>query len=113
MKPSWVRMAAGAAALALLILVGVRLLPAYWRNLEFQRALKDLAAAGLKSGATDEAMRVGVVNAAARLGIGVRFGDVKVRRAHGRLEIQALYVVPVNLPVYAVDLHFRPRARVP
>jgi len=106
-------MAAGAAALALLILVGVRLLPAYWRNLEFQRALRSVASTGLSSGAADEAVRVAAVNAAAKLGIALRLESVTLRRAHGRLELETLYVVPVSLPLYSVDLHFRPRARVP
>ena len=113
MKPVWLRMAAGAAALLLLVLVGIRLVPAYWRNLEFQRTLRDVATSSLASGATDEAVRVASVNAAAKLGIGVKFDDVALRRAHGRLEIEALYTVPVSLPLYAVDLHFRPRVRVP
>ena len=107
------RMAAGAAALVLLILVAIRLVPAYWRNLEFQRALEHVAAAGLASGAPDEAIRVAAVNAAARLGLGVGFEQVTLKRAEGRLEVQALYVVPVALPMYSVDLHFRPRVRVP
>ena len=113
MKPGTVRMAAGATALVLLILVGVRLVPAYWRNLEFQRALEQVASAGLASGAQDEAVRVAAVNAAARLGLAVSFEQVTLKRAEGRLEVQALYVVPVDLPLYTVDLHFRPRVRVP
>jgi len=56
---------------------------------------------------------VAAVNAAARLGIALRFESVILRRAHGRLELETLYVVPVSLPLYSVDLHFRPRARVP
>jgi hypothetical protein len=106
-------MAAGAAALMLLILVAVRLVPAYWRNLEFQRTLERVATAGLTSGAPDEAIRVAAVNAAARLGLGVGFEQVTLKRAEGRLEVQALYVVPVDLPLYTVDLHFRTRVRVP
>jgi len=113
MRPGKVRTAAGAAALLLLILVAVRLVPAYWRNLEFQRALEHVAEAGLASGAPDEAIRVAAVNAAARLSLAVGFEQVTLKRAQGRLEVQALYVVPVDLPLYTVDLHFRPRVRVP
>jgi len=113
MRPGRLRIAAGAAALVLLVLVAVRLVPAYWRNLEFQRVLEDVATEALVSGKPDEAVRVAVVNAAARLGLAVRFDGVTLRRAAGKLEIQVLYEVPVDLPLYTVDLHFRPRVRVP
>jgi hypothetical protein len=36
-----------------------------------------------------------------------------VRRAQGRIEVEVVYEVPASLPLYSVDLHFRPRARVP
>ncbi len=106
-------MAAGAAALLVLILFAVRLLPPYWRNLEFQGLLEETAQQAAGSGERDESVRVKVVNAAARLGLRVGFDQVRLKRAPGRLEIEVLYVVPVELPLYSVDLHFRPRARVP
>jgi hypothetical protein len=112
-KPGRWRIAAGAAALAVLMLFAARLLPPYWRNLEFQRVLEDTAQRAAASGEADDPLRVKVVNAAARLGLAVGFEQVRVRRAQGRLEIEVLYTVPVGLPLYSVDLHFRPRARVP
>jgi hypothetical protein len=54
-----------------------------------------------------------VVNAAARRALPVRSENVRVRRGAGRVEIEVLYEVPVGLPLYTVDLHFRPRAVVP
>ena len=113
MRPGTWRVAAGAVALALFILVAVRLVPAYWQNLEFQRVLEDVATEALTSGKSDEAVKIAAVNSAARLGLAVQFDKVTLRRAAGRLEVQALYVVPVDLPLYTVDLHFRPRVRVP
>ena len=107
------RIVAGVAALLVLLLVAVRLLPAYWRNQEFQRALEDVSREALASNLADEAVRVTVVNAAARLGVPLRFDGVSLKRTQGRLEVQALYIVPVELPLYSVDLHFRTRARVP
>jgi hypothetical protein len=113
MKPGRWRIVAGSAALLLLILFAARLLPAYWRNLAFQRALVDVAQQALTSETPDDAIRVRVINAAAGMGIPVGLDQVRVRRAQDRLEIETLYVVPVALPLYSVDLHFRPRARVP
>ena len=105
-------MVAGAVLLLLLIFVAARLLPAYLENLEFQRALEGIVQRGAGSNQPDDALRVEVVNAAARMGLPVGFDQVRVKRAARRLEIQALYVVPIRLPLYAVDLHFRPRAAV-
>jgi len=106
-------MALGAAALALLALFAAHLLPPYWRNQQFQRALGEVASRAVASQAADEVVRVAAVNAAARAGIAIRPDRVTVRRTHQRLEIQVLYEVPVELPLYSVDLHFRPRVRAP
>ncbi len=107
------RLAAGAAALLVMLIVAGRLVPSYWRNLEFQRSLEGVAQEALSSGKSDEAVRVAVVNCAAGLGLPVKFEDVSLKRTERRLEVQVLYVVPAELPLYSVDLHFRTRVRVP
>ncbi len=107
------RVALGAAALLLLAVMGTRLAPHYLQSREFRGALETIGREALAAGRDDEAVRVAVVNAAARRGLPVRFDGVTLKRAAGRLEIQALYDVPVELPLYSVDLHFRPRVRVP
>jgi hypothetical protein len=107
------RIAAGILALVVLAGLGGRLLPPFWRNLGFQRALKDVAQQGVSGGMSDEAIRVHTINAAAGIGIPLRFEQVRIRRAANRLELEVLYVVPLDIPLYSVDLHFRPRVRVP
>jgi len=99
--------------LLLLALFAVRLLPAYLLNLEFQRALAEIVGRPATRTMLDDALRAEVVNRAARLGLPVRLRDVGVQRADRRIEIEVLYVVPVGLPLYTVDLHFRPRASAP
>lgn len=113
MSSSKWRFAAGLAALFLLIAVAGRLLPSYWRNLEFQLALDQAGQGSPSASLSDEALTARVVNAAARLALPVRGENVRVRRGAGRVEIEVLYEVPVGLPLYTVDLHFRPRAVVP
>ena len=103
----------GAAALLGLAVCVARLLPAYLGNLRFQQALEGIVQRDVDSSKPDDAVRAEVVNAAARMGLPVSFEQVRVRRAQGRLEVQTLYVVRADLPLYTVDLHFRPRARVP
>ncbi len=96
-----------------LAVISARLAPPYLEYLKFQRTLEDIAQREVGSSKPDDAVRAEVVNAAAGLGLPVGFEQVRVKRAQGRLEVQALYVVPAGLPLYTVDLHFRPRARVP
>ena len=91
----------------------MRLLPAYLLNLEFQRALAEIVERPATRTTLDDMLRAEVVNRAARLGLPVRLEDVGVKRTDRRIEIEVLYVVPVELPLYSVDLHFRPRASVP
>lgn len=112
-RPAWWRIAAGVTVLLLLVLFAVRLLPAYLLNLEFQRALAEIVARPATAAAPDDMLRAEVVNRAAGLGLPVRLTDVGVKRSDRRIEIEVLYVVPAELPLYTVDLHFRPRASVP
>ena len=112
-RPARWRIAAGVAVLLLLVFFAVRLLPAYLLNLEFQRALTEIVERPATRTTLDDMLRAEVVNRAARLGLPVRLEDVGVKRTDRRIEIEVLYVVPVELPLYSVDLHFRPRASVP
>jgi hypothetical protein len=112
-RVAWWRIAAGVAVLLLLVLFAVRLLPAYLRNLEFQRALTEIVERPAARTTPDDALRTEVVDRAARLGLPVRLEGVGVKRAERRIEIEVLYVVPVELPLYSVDLHFRLRASAP
>jgi hypothetical protein len=112
-RPAWWRIAAGVAVLLLMVLLAVRLVPAYLLNLKFQRALTEIVERPAMRTTPDDALRAEIVNRAARLGLPVRLEDVGVKRADHRIEIEVLYVVPAELPLYSVDLHFRPRASVP
>jgi hypothetical protein len=113
MKPGAWRIAAGVAVLLVMLVLAARLLPPYLRNLEFQNALIGVLQRAINSKGSDEAILSGVLEQAARLGLSVNAKDVHVRRAQGRLEVEVVYDVPASLPLFSVDLHFRPRARVP
>ena len=111
-RPARWRIAAGVAVLLILVGVAVRLLPAYLRNLELQRAMEETVQLAASSAMPDDALRAEVTKRAAKLGLPVQPGDVRVRRSGSRIDIEVLYLVPVGLPLYTVDLHFRPRASV-
>lgn len=105
------RVLTGGAVLALLALFAILLLPVYVRNYRFERALKELAAESDATRAPDEFLRVRVVDRAARLGLPIRPEQVKLERKAERVGIDVRYVVPIDLPLYSVDLHFHPAAK--
>jgi hypothetical protein len=102
-------MIAGFAILAGLVLFGVLLIPIYWRNYQFEQALDAIALKG--RGLPDDAVRSAVLESAARLNLPVRSKEVRLRRSGGGVQIEVMYVVPVEMSLYTVDLHFRPKAR--
>ncbi len=107
MSTARLRVAAGIAILAALIFFAALLVPVYWRNHQFQQSLDSIIARG----ASDDAMRAAVVESAARLRLPVRAEQVRLVRFGGRLQLEVPYAVPVDLSLYTVDLHFRPKAR--
>jgi hypothetical protein len=106
---SW-RVAAGIGVLVLLALIAVLLIPAYYHNWELQRYLAALSHDPATGKRPVDLVRALVVDKAAGLGLPVHTADVHVTRAGDVVKIEVLYVVHIDLPVYTVDLHFRPGA---
>ncbi len=104
------RIAGGLAVIAMLGVFAARLLPVYLKNFHLQQYLEETAQLPATLERPDALLRVDVVNRAARLGLPVRIDQVRVRRWAGHVRIEVLYIVPVNLLFYTVDLHFRPAA---
>jgi len=100
------RIVAGIAVLAALAGMAALLLPPYFDNWKLQQYLNDLAADPAPR--QPEIVRANVLNKAAQLGLPVHTDDVRVTKSGDTLKVQVLYIVPVNLGVYSVDLHFRP-----
>lgn len=108
--PARWRIAAGIAVLALLVGMGVLLLPPYVANWKLQHYLVDLTDDSSAASQPAEVVREEIVNKAAALGLPVHEDDVRVTGQGDSLRIEVLYVVHVNLALYTVDLHFRPGA---
>lgn len=104
------RIVGGLAVLALLAVFAVRLLPVYLKNFQFEQYLEETVQLPATLERADALVRADVVNRAAQLGLPVRIDQVRVRRTEGHVRIEVLYIVPVDLPLYSVDLHFRPSA---
>lgn len=104
------RIVAGAAVLAGLAVISAQLLPLYIGNFRFQRFLEQMSSEPENLNRPDDLLRAMIVNRAAELGLPVRSGQVRLGRSPQELSIEVRYVAAVDLPLYTVDLHFRPRA---
>lgn len=107
------RVAVGVALALALLALGAVLVPPYVRNLQYQSALAAIARRALESSQAEAETVAEVLREAERRGLKVQPEQVRIRRAHGRVEITVLYDSMVRLPLYTVDLHFRPRGRAP
>jgi hypothetical protein len=112
MNPSGGLWRTAAAVLILAALVGLAavLAPPYVRNWRLQQYLNSLAEDPSVSSQPPEQIASEVSREAARLGIALEASRVRVVIRGGRLSIRAPYLVRVEMPGYAVDLHFRPEA---
>jgi len=107
------RVAAGLALALAMLALGAALIPPYVRNLQYQSALAAIARRALESSLPEAEIVAEVLREAERRGLKIQPEQVRIRRAHGRVEITVLYDSMVRLPLYTVDLHFRPRGRAP
>ncbi|MGQ9634174.1 MAG: hypothetical protein ACUVXB_07985 [Bryobacteraceae bacterium] len=107
------RVAVGLALALALLALGAVLVPPYARNLQYQSALAAIARRALESSQPEAETLAEVLWEAERRGLRVQPHQVRIRRAQGRIEITVLYDSMVRLPLYTVDLHFRPRGRAP
>ena len=110
MTTSRLRLAAAALILLVLVLLGVRLLPLYLRNLELQKFVDETAQDAASRTRPDDALRGGVLQKAGSLGLPVTASNVQITRTEGSVRIDVRYVVKVELPLYTVVLHFYPGA---
>ncbi|MGA3043890.1 MAG: hypothetical protein ABSF54_24210 [Bryobacteraceae bacterium] len=107
---SRLRQVAGVAVLAVLIILGVRLIPIYLHNQELQQFVEDVTHRAAAPTSSDDVLRSWVLSKAAELELPVVADNVHIERTAKSVSIEVRYVVRVNLPLYTVDLHFYPGA---
>lgn len=111
MSRNW-RVAAAGIILAGLVFFFALLTPAYWRNWQFTRQLEAVCEERAATNVTSDVIRAEVEDRAGRMGIPLKHDEIRITGpTQGRLEIEVLYVVRVDLGIYTADLHFRPRVR--
>lgn len=104
------RQAAGVAVLAVLVILGFRLIPVYLHNQELQQFVEDVTHRAGAPTSSDDVLRSWVLSKAADLELPVVADNVHIQRTADGVRIEVRYVVRVDLPLYTVDLHFYPGA---
>ena len=107
--PRW-RMAAAAVVLAALLAFTAMFAPIYFRNLELQNFVSEVAQRVENRTNSDDVLRTWVLDKAHELDLPVKGDNVQIIRSRERLRIDVRYFVRVTLPGYTVDLHFYPGA---
>jgi hypothetical protein len=107
---SRLRQAAGVAVLAVLVFLGIRLIPIYLHNQELQQFVEEVTHRSAAPTSSDDVLRSWVLSKAADLELPVVADNVHIQRLANNVHIEVRYAVRVDLPLYTVDLHFYPGA---
>src|SRR5438128_6351183 len=107
---SRLRIAAAILILAIMGILGARLIPVYLDNMRLQSYVEGIAQDAENRTRPDDMLRVAVLEKAALLGLPVKADNVHIKRSSDTVRIDVRYIVRVDLPLYTVDLHFYPGA---
>ena len=99
------------AVFGLVILVGIKVVPPYFSNYEFQDAVKTEALQSTYTSRSEEDIRTAVIKQARSYDIELTDKQVHVSRSSsgigtGTIAIECDYSVPIELPGYSTDLEF-------
>ena len=96
-------------------LVGLKLIPPYFSNYEFEDAIKTESVQATYSTRSEDDIREAVIKQARNYDIMLTPKQVKVSRVgsfgNGSLNIEAEYSVPIDLPGYSTTLEFHPSTK--
>jgi hypothetical protein len=102
----------GILVIGVSIYLGIQFIPPYYANYEFEDFVKTEATLQTYTTKPEAEIRDTIFKKAQDLGIPIAKETIKVQRfgstGVGSLNIQAPYVVHLDLPGYPVDLHFEP-----
>jgi hypothetical protein len=99
------------AIFGLVILVGIKVVPPYFSNYEFQDAVKTEALQSTYTPRSEEDIRTSIIKQAHSYDIELTDKQVHVSRSGsgigtGSIAIECDYTVPIELPGYSTDLEF-------
>ena len=105
----------GFAILGLVALAGVKLIPPFFANYEFEDAIKIEATQSTYSTRTEDDIRESIIKQARNYDIALTPKQVHVKRSGGygtgTLAIDAEYSVPVEFPGYSTTIDFHPSSQ--
>ena len=105
----------GVGIFGVLILAGVKIIPPFFSNYEFEDAIKTEAVQSTYSTRTEDDIREAVIKQARNYDIALTPKQVHVSRVGsfgtGTLFIEAEYSVPIDLPGYSTTIEFHPSTK--
>jgi len=96
------------AALILMILAGVKVIPPYVAEYQLNDKIQEIARFGVVQHDSEDAIREKVLKTMQDLEIPATKDNIKVSAGSSRVTISIDYTVPVDILFYHVDLHFTP-----
>ncbi len=105
----------GVAIFGMLALVGIKVIPPFFANYQFEDVIKNEATQSTYSTRSEDDVRESIIKQARSLDIALTPKQVHVSRqggyGAGTLSIDAEYSVPIDLPGYSTTLDFHPSTK--
>ena len=106
----------GMAVMVAVALLGIKLIPPFFSNYEFEDAIKNEALHSTYSTRSEDDITDAVIKQARNYDIALTPKQVHVSRSgagygNGSLSIDAEYSVPLDLPGYSTTLNFHPSSQ--
>ena len=105
----------GVGMIVAMVFAGVKIIPVYFSNYEFEDFLKEEALHSTYTTRSEDDIRDGVIKHARDFDINLTAKQVHVSRTGtsgtGSLSIEADYSVPIDLPGYSTTVEFHPSTK--
>ena len=105
----------GFGVIVLVAFLGIKVIPVYFSNYEFEDFIKEEALHSTYSTRTEDDIRDAVIKHARDYDIDLNAKQVHVSRTgsngNGSLTIEADYSVPIDLPGYSTTVEFHPSSK--
>jgi hypothetical protein len=105
----------GVGVIVLVAFLGIKVIPAYFSNYEFEDFIKEEALHSTYSTRSEDDIRDAVIKHARDFDIDLTAKQVHVSRTgsngNGSLTIEADYTVPIDLPGYSTMVEFHPSSK--
>jgi hypothetical protein len=105
----------GVGVIVMVAFLGIKILPVYFSNYEFEDFIKEEALHSTYSTRSEDDIRDGVIKHAHDYDIDLTAKQVHVSRTgtsgNGSLTIEAEYSVPIDLPGYSTTVDFHPSSK--